>query len=508
MAEKPVVILIEDTPSLSMLYEQYLADVDVDVMVAETGAKGLELIRQHPPAVLLLDIELPDMNGLEILRYMQAEQQPGAVVVITAHGSVNVAVEAMRAGAYDFIVKPFNANRLRVTVNNALERHKLSQLVETIQAGARSGYEGFVGRSLSMQAVYRIIDSASKSKATVFITGESGTGKEVCAEAIHKQSDRKNGPFVAINCGAIPRELMESEIFGHKKGAFTGAVADREGAASQAHQGTLFLDEIGEMPMDLQTKLLRFIQTGTFQKVGGSRLEKVDVRFVCATNRDVLAEVERGNFREDLYYRLHVIPIAMPPLRDRDEDMLEIAQNYLEEYSREEERGFTGFAPEAQAIFRAYNWPGNVRELQNIIRNVVVLNDGQLVTTAMLPPPLSRITPDMALTSLPAQQAPTLPQPGFARNAAPAPTMTAPQPDRYQQASAPITDTGAPAAIKPLWLWEKEAIEAAIAQCGGNIPKAAELLEIAPSTIYRKKANWEKQSLTQPLPSPANSWTH
>ncbi|RED49127.1 sigma-54-dependent transcriptional regulator [Aestuariispira insulae] len=492
MAEKPVVILIEDTPSLSMLYEQYLSDEDVDVRVAETGAKGLELIRQHPPAVLLLDIELPDMNGLEILRYMKSEQHPGAVVVITAHGSVNVAVEAMRAGAYDFIVKPFNANRLRVTVNNALERHKLSQLVETIQAGARSGYEGFIGRSLAMQAVYRIIDSASKSKATVFITGESGTGKEVCAQAIHKQSERKNGPFVAINCGAIPRELMESEIFGHKKGAFTGAVADRDGAASQAHQGTLFLDEIGEMPMDLQTKLLRFIQTGTFQKVGGSRLEKVDVRFVCATNRDVLAEVERGNFREDLYYRLHVIPIAMPPLRDRDEDVLEIAQSYLEEYAREEERQFIGFAPDVQAMIQAYSWPGNVRELQNIIRNVVVLNDGKRVTSDMLPAPLSRIVPEQGREIPQPTTSPMLPQPGFSRNSGSFHATPPPVPPADSRLATPATNSsdGKP---KPLWQIEKEAIEAAIAQCGGNIPKAAEMLEIAPSTIYRKKASWEKQ---------------
>lgn len=482
MIPKPIVLLIEDTPSLAMLYEQYLADDPVEVITATTGAEGLDVLRKSTPAVVLLDLELPDMNGLEILKYMQANQLPGSVVVITAHGSVNVAVEAMRNGAYDFIVKPFNANRLRVTVNNALERQKLSQMVETIQAGARDSYGGFIGKSLSMQAIYRIIDSAARSKATVFITGESGTGKEVCAQAIHKQSERADGPFVAINCGAIPRELMESEIFGHKKGAFTGATSDRDGAATLADGGTLFLDEVGEMPMDLQTKLLRFIQTGTLQKVGGTKMEKVDVRFVCATNRDVLREVERGNFREDLYYRLHVIPIAMPPLRERDEDVLFIARACLQEFSEEENRGFQGFSAEVEQIFLNYNWPGNVRELQNVIRNVVVLNDGPMVTADMLPSPLPRLLEQTSENRFPATSAPTDPAPAPLRANAAYDSLVG---QMEQQ------DTDAPVEVKPLWQVERETIENAIAQCGGNIPQAAKLLDVAPSTLYRKKAAWD-----------------
>ncbi|MDX1739297.1 MAG: sigma-54 dependent transcriptional regulator, partial [Alphaproteobacteria bacterium] len=322
MSNTPRILLVEDTPSLALLYKQYLAELDAEVEIAGTGKEGLALLDSFKPNVLLLDIELPDMNGMDILKTIQDEKLAVNTVVITAHGSVAVAVDAMRLGAYDFIVKPFNANRLKVTIKNAFEQLKLSELVESIKETSRTHFEGFIGSSLSMQAVYRIIDSAATSKATVFITGESGTGKEVCAEAIHRQSKREKGPFIAINCGAIPRDLMESEIFGHKKGAFTGATTDRDGAATLADGGTLFLDEIGEMPMELQTKLLRFIQTGSFQKVGGSQIEHVDVRFICATNRDVLQEVKDGNFREDLYYRLHVIPIQMPPLRERGEDIL------------------------------------------------------------------------------------------------------------------------------------------------------------------------------------------
>ncbi|WP_259781128.1 sigma-54-dependent transcriptional regulator [Aestuariispira ectoiniformans] len=486
MSQDPLILLIEDTPSLAMLYRQYLAEEPVQVVSATTGAEGLDVIRNTPPAVVLLDLELPDMNGLEILKYIQANQLPSSVVVITAHGSVNIAVEAMRTGAYDFIVKPFNANRLRVTVNNALERQKLSQMVMDIQAGARESYAGFIGKSLAMQAIYRIIESAANSKATVFITGESGTGKEVCAQAIHKQSERSTAPFVAINCGAIPRELMESEIFGHRKGAFTGATSDRDGAATAADGGTLFLDEIGEMPMDLQTKLLRFIQTGTFQKVGATKTEKVDVRFVCATNRDVLREVERGNFREDLYYRLHVIPIAMPPLRERDDDVLHIARELLREISEEEGRGFQGFSAEVEQIFLNYSWPGNVRELQNVLRNVVVLNTGTVVTAEMLPTPMPRVLHQTA--------------PGRPAITGELPAATAQASHAYDNLTgrtgtasgqADPTPSSGEATILPLWQVERKAIENAIRQCDGNIPKAAKLLDVAPSTIYRKKVAWE-----------------
>jgi two-component system repressor protein LuxO len=418
---------------------------------------------QSPPAALLLDLKLPDMDGMDILKQVHRQQMPTSVVIITGHGSVGVAVDAMRYGAFDFIEKPFDAKRLKVTLRNALDRQSLTALVDSIKEDfQRERYHGFIGGSLEMQRVYRIIDSAAPSKATTFITGESGTGKEVCAEAIHRQSPRRAAPFVALNCGAIPRDLMESEIFGHVKGAFTGAAKERVGAAGQADGGTLFLDEIGEMDLDLQTKLLRFVQTGAYQKVGGSRLENVDVRFICATNRDPLQVVAEGRFREDLYYRLHVIPIHLPALRERKEDILLLARHFLSSFSAEELKVFQGFAPDAEELFLAYDWPGNIRQLQNVIRNVVVLHNAEQITADMLPSPLNAGVPTR--------------EDGV--SAAPAARILRPPPEGV-------------ASVKPLWLVEKEAIERAIDHCNGNIPRAAALLEVSPSTIYRKRQAWE-----------------
>ena len=456
---KPTILLVEDSVALAEVYVAYLRDEPYVVRHVADGRSTLAELDHAPPEVLLLDLKLPDMDGMDILRHVHREQMPTSVVIITGHGSVDLAVDAMRYGAFDFVEKPFDAKRLKVTLRNALEHQALSDLVDRIKEDfQRERYHGFIGGSLAMQSVYRIIDSAAPSRATVFITGESGTGKEVCAEAIHRQSPRRAAPFVALNCGAIPRDLMESEIFGHVKGAFTGAAAERIGAAGQADGGTLFLDEIGEMGMDLQTKLLRFVQTGTFQKVGGTKLESVDVRFVCATNRDPLQSVAEGRFREDLYYRLNVIPIHLPPLRERREDVLPLARHFLSRFGTEEGKIFSGLVPEVEAVLLAYDWPGNVRQLQNVIRNVVVLHRGGQISVDMLPAPLNAMKQPPALV--------------------PVTTSTAP--------AAPLDA----APLKPLWLVEKEAIERAIAHCGGNIPRAAALLEVSPSTIYRKRQAW------------------
>ena len=468
------ILLVEDTPSLARLYRKYLDGENAEITAVGTGKEALEALDAAAPSVVLLDLRLPDMDGLDILKELRAREMPSEVVVVTAHGSVNIAVEAMRAGAYDFLVKPFSAERLLVTVRNAMKHQSLSAIVNKIKDSARDSYFGFIGSSLAMQAVYRTIDAAAASKATVFITGESGTGKEVAAEAIHKQSPRGDGPFVAINCGAIPKDLMESEIFGHVKGAFTGAHVDREGAASRASGGTLFLDEICEMDLALQTKLLRFIQTGTFQKVGGSRTEKVDVRFVCATNRDPLAEVEAGHFREDLYYRLHVIPVHLPALRDRNGDVIDIARHFLGAYAAEEGKQFTSFTPDAERIVGEFKWPGNIRQLQNIIRNVVVLNDGEVVTPEILPPPLNRPAPVAA------------PEPAAERHA-----ELSGDAERVVARAAANGDGD----IVPLWKVERDVIERAIAACDGNIPKAAAKLGVSPSTIYRKKQSWETEDI-------------
>jgi two-component system repressor protein LuxO len=451
---------------LAELYAGYLRDEPVDVTRVGDGAGAMAYLARRPPQALLLDLKLPDMDGMDILKHVHREQMPTSVVIITGHGSVDLAVDAMRYGAFDFLEKPFTASRLKVTLRNALDRQSLTALVDSIKEDfQREHYHGFIGGSLKMQTVYRIIDSAAPSRATVFITGESGTGKEVCAEAIHRQSPRREAPFVALNCGAIPRDLMESEIFGHVKGAFTGALKERIGAAGQANGGTLFLDEIGEMDLELQTKLLRFVQTGSYQKVGGTRLESVDVRFICATNRDPLKQVAEGRFREDLFYRLHVIPIHLPALRERKEDILPIARYFLSRFAAEEGKAFRGIAPEVEETLVAYDWPGNVRQLQNVLRNVVVLHNGHQVTLDMLPSVLS----------------------------------TAPESERKHGNAARTGQVVSPApearaSVKPLWLLEKEAIEEAIRHCGGNIPRAAALLEVSPSTIYRKRQAWETEA--------------
>jgi DNA-binding NtrC family response regulator len=434
------------------------------VVHVETGAAALAYIAGETPDVVMLDLELPDMNGMEILKHIYRHHLGCAVVIITAHGSVDTAVAAMRYKALDFIEKPFDAKRLLVTVRNALQHRQLTRLLQVYRENfTRQEYHGFIGASLPMQAVYRIIESAAPSKASVFITGESGTGKELCAEAIHKQSPRRDKPFVALNCAAIPGELIESELFGHLKGAFTGASGERQGAASQADGGTLFLDEIGDMSLDLQSKLLRFIQTGSFHKVGGNKAETVDVRFLCATHRDPLSEVRAGRFREDLYYRLHVIPLHLPPLRERDGDVLLIARHFLQRYAGEEHKSFLRFSSEVEEVLSRYDWPGNVRQLQNIVHSIVVLNDAEEITVEMLPPPLVYPSRDSTAPN------------GNGRRA-------------HGQENVPgarITDK-----IIPLWLVEKQAIEQAIELCEGNIPKAAALLEVSPSTLYRKRQRW------------------
>ena len=456
------ILLVEDTPSLALVYQEHMRKAGLPSDHVDTLKAAAARLAAAPPRVVLLDLHLPDGNGIDLLGEYGVES-PAAFIVITSHGSINTAVEAMRLGAWDFLVKPFSEERLVTTVRNALERSELRRLVAVMKDDlGRERFHGFIGSSLPMQAVYRMVEAVAPSQATVFITGESGTGKEVCAEAIHKASPRRNKPFVALNCGAIPHDLMESEIFGHLKGSFTGAIAERKGAAREADGGTLFLDEICEMDLALQTKLLRFLQTGTVQPVGSARAEKVDIRVLCATNRDPWAEVEAGRFREDLYFRLHVVPVHLPPLRERENDTIEIAEAFIARFAAEEGKSFQRIDDDTRALLLAHPWRGNVRELQNVMRNVVVLHDGEAVTPAMLPPQIDRGT---------APQAPARPM---------------------RRAS----DTGADAAgergpdRRRLWEIERDAIEAAIGANGGSIPKAAQQLGVSPSTLYRKREAW------------------
>ncbi|USD51512.1 sigma-54-dependent Fis family transcriptional regulator [Vibrio sp. SCSIO 43153] len=446
--------MVEDTASVAALYRSYLTPLGIDINIVGTGRDAIDSLKHRIPDLILLDLRLPDMTGMDVLHAVKESNPDVPIIFMTAHGSIDTAVEAMRHGSQDFLIKPCEADRLRVTVNNAIR--KATKLKNEADNPGNQNYQGFIGSSQTMQQVYRTIDSAASSKASIFITGESGTGKEVCAEAIHAASKRGDKPFIAINCAAIPKDLIESELFGHVKGAFTGAANDRQGAAELADGGTLFLDELCEMDLDLQTKLLRFIQTGTFQKVGSSKMKSVDVRFVCATNRDPWKEVQEGRFREDLYYRLYVIPLHLPPLRERGEDVIEIAYSLLGYMSHEEGKSFVRFSPEVIERFNDYEWPGNVRQLQNVLRNIVVLNSGKEISLDMLPPPLN------------------------------APMIKTPMPRAVEIESFSASD------IIPLWMTEKSAIEQAIEACDGNIPRAAGYLDVSPSTIYRKLQTWNQ----------------
>jgi two-component system repressor protein LuxO len=473
----PRILIIEDVPSLAATYSSYLAREGYELLIAASGAEALTMIERFLPEVIVLDVHLPDMDGLHILRQMKSRQIPTETVVMTSQGSVNLAVQAMQEGAFDFVLKPFTPDRIRVTIRNALEKRKLSNKVQEIdEEFGRESFVGFVGRSMAMQTVYRILQSAAPSNATVFITGESGTGKELCADALHKLGPRSKGPFVAINSAAIPRDLLESELFGHVKGAFTGATSDRKGAAQAADGGTLFLDEICEMDLGMQAKILRFLQTRSVQRVGEEVPRPVDVRVVCATNRDPQVEMAAGRFREDLFYRLHVVPVELPPLREREDDILLIARVFLKQFSAEDRKNFKSFSADVEQMLLAFPWPGNVRQLQNVIRNIVVLNEGPVVRAEMVP----REVRSPAVHAQPAVS-PVEPE-NVGSPAAFSPFMAdAPQPNA-RVAAIPE--------VRPLEAIIRETIESTIARFGGSVPRAAAALEIAPSTIYRRMQEW------------------
>ena len=478
MTDKEI-LLIEEKELLANSYISSLVYNGYQVKHVDTAIKAIETIKSNKNFnIVILNINIHDVDCLNLTSMIKQEIPDASILVLARHDEVNKAVEAMGKGATDFLIKPFSTDKL-VRVIGCFQTYQsgINDMVSVPSSydspkNKRNNnhsieYSGFIGTSNIMQNMYNIIEKSAKSSATVFITGESGTGKELCAKAVHNLSNRKEKPFIAINCAAIPKELMESEIFGHKKGAFTGALSDREGAASLANGGSLFLDEICEMPMELQSKMLRFVQECCFKKVGGNKLEAVDIRIICATNKNPLEEVRKGNFREDLYYRLHVIPIDMPPLRKRGDDIIDLAYTMLLKYSEEEKRRFSAFSEEVEEIFLQYSWPGNIRELQNTIRKIVVLNNTDIVTLSMLP--------EYMLSN----------------------TKISEKDDNYQNSkffvkeavNRNIKNNGA---LNPLWEIEKDAIERTIEECGGNVPKAAAILEISPSTIYRKRLQWEK----------------
>src|SRR5262245_50545009 len=385
MAPPSRVLLVDDDPDFCEALSDRLRSLGFQVSVADRGTEALRLCREEPPAIVLLDLVLPGMDGMVVLETIRREEPDVVVVVITGHGTIARAVEAMKKGAYDFVSKPVDARHLEIVLGKALERQALRDANALLSSEVGDRYAAIVGDSPQMRAVLDTARRAAPSGATLLLLGESGTGKEVIARAIHRWGRRGDQPFVVVNCVALSEELLESELFGHEKGAFTGAHQQKRGKLEVAHGGTVFLDEIGDIRPVLQAKLLRVLQDQTFERVGGTRPIQTDVRFVAATNRDLRAAVRDGLFRLDLFYRLNVVSVTLPPLRERAGDVPALAQHFLERYRRELKRELRAVTPDALAALRRYTWPGNVRELENVIERAAVLADGPDVTPRDLP---------------------------------------------------------------------------------------------------------------------------
>lgn len=376
------------------------------VVMAPGYRQAAEVIAQHASAfpVVITDLKMPDGSGLDVLSAAKARSSRTEVIVLTAHSSVDNAIEAVRAGAYDFVAKPFEPAELASRVARAIEKHDLLAENARLRAQVAERDHGqALGRSPAMLSVTDLVRRAAPSRSTVLITGESGTGKELVARALHAQSDRKSGPFLVVNCGALPDALMESELFGHEKGAFTGAVTRHTGLFREADGGSLLLDEIGELPASLQVKLLRVLQERTVRSVGGTQEVPIDVRLLAATNRDIEAEVASGKFRQDLYYRLNVIRVALPPLRERREDLPWLAEHFLQKFSVEMNKDVLSMTPDALRALERYQFPGNVRELENVIERAVALSGGRTIGLGDLPPQVSGLAgaPTPSLADLP-----------------------------------------------------------------------------------------------------------
>jgi two-component system NtrC family response regulator len=401
------ILVVDDDDNLRWVLQTQLEQMGYVVSTAADAAAALEAIEADPPSLVLTDLKMPGMSGMELLEQIRREYSEIPVVMMTAFGTIQSAVQAMRAGAYDYLTKPIDYDELGISVGRVLEHFRLVQEVQSLRASLdrKYGFETIIGHSEALLSVLDTASRAAQSNSTILIHAETGTGKELLARAIHFNSRRREKPFVTINCGAIPRELLESELFGHVKGSFTGAMAHKVGKVELADRGTLFLDEIGEMPGELQVKLLRLLQQGELEKVGATAPVKVDVRFVAATHRNLRAMIEDGTFREDLYYRLAVIPLELPPLRDRAEDIPELVQHFFLKTKEEQGRDDLTLPAGLLPRFQDYRWPGNIRELENVIERIVVLARGNEITLADLPDFLRRERPavDMLQMELPTQ---------------------------------------------------------------------------------------------------------
>ena len=453
------VLIVDDELNIRRVLAAMLKREGYEVTTAADGEQALAVLEKTPVHVVVTDLVMPRVGGLELLRRVSAEYPDVPVILITAHGSVDSAVAALKAGAFDYITKPFEQDELKKVIAKAARAHDLER--QNVHPGTGDGDRPpLVGQSHAMRAIYDMVARVAESPSTVLITGESGTGKELIAHALHRGSSRREKPLIKVNCAAIPKDLVESELFGYERGAFTGAVGSKPGRFELADGGTLFLDEIGEIPVEIQVKLLRALQESEFERVGGIKTLRVDVRLIAATNRDLKQLITEGRFREDLFYRLAVVPIALPPLRDRKEDIPLLVDHFIEKYDRRLGKRVVGIEPEALQVLMAYSWPGNIRELENLMERSVLFADGPLIEAVSLPDSLRERgggppVPIAAVGPLGAIVAPS----------------GASMKEIVRHAQAEL---------------EKELITRALAETGGNVTRAAKRLQISRKSLQVK----------------------
>jgi len=463
LPEKKQILVVDDEPNLRRVLSALLARDGYDVETAEDGAQALEILAEHHIDMVITDLRMPRVDGMELLRRALAMDAELPVVIITAHGTVDNAVEALKTGAFDYITKPFDQTEVRTIVKKALRTRDLAATEATRpeQDGSSENRYGIIGRSGGIKDLYAVLDRVADTPTTVLITGESGTGKELVARALHENSSRRDKPFIKVNCAAIPRDLMESELFGYERGAFTGAVGSKPGRFELASTGTLFLDEIGSIPIEMQVKLLRALQESEFERVGGIKTIRVDVRLVAATNSDLRKEIELGTFRDDLYYRLNVIPIRLPSLRERVEDIPLLGGHFLQKFNLRLSKHLTGISDDAADVLIRYPWPGNIRELENVIERAVLFADGARIEAADLPAEIR----DQTVQPRPRASMPPLPT---------EPPSALALDGLKEQVKAAMTRL------------ERELILRALDQTTGNVTHAARLLKISRKGLQLK----------------------